>query len=56
MTSNMDIITAIYCTQLKLDHEREPDRQAVPESSESGKHSRELLSVYKEKILVFPFD
>jgi hypothetical protein len=58
MASNMDIITAIYCTQLKLDQcdEPEPDHQASRDSHASGKLSREFLSIYTDRILVFPFD
>ena len=58
MVSNMDITTTIYCTQLKLDQsdKPEPDHQAAPDSRVSGKLSRELLSIYKERILVFQLD
>ena len=58
MAANMNIITAIYCTTLEVDHSDKPesDHQAVPGSSEFSKHSRELLHVRKESILVFPLD
>ena len=58
MAANMNVITAIYCTKLEFEHSDEPesDHQATSNSSESGKHSRELLQVHKESILVFPFD
>jgi hypothetical protein len=58
MASNMDIVTAIYWTQLKLYQcdEPGPDHQAAHDSHASGKLARELLSIHKERILVFPFD
>ena len=58
MVSNMDITTTIYCTQLELDQfdEPEPDHQAAPDSRESDKLSREFLSIYKDRILVFSLD